>query len=320
MPDVVLYKANTSPSVVDTITVNGLPQDLTGSTVKLQARDPRSNTLVLNVGGGQIVLSNQTTNKGQLTYTPVAGDVTTAYQVPPLVAWWDVTLPSGAVQDTPETFHIFIRDHGQARSTDLSTVTEVKQALRITESARDDEIQTMISNASAMILRYCDREFAPASTATTRTFPVDISGGQLVVELNPYDLRAATTVTLSPEGAATVLDATMYSLEPVNAPDGVYKRIRLSPFIGGVISTWALKFGYAKIAITGSWGYLIVPDDVRMACTRTVASWIDVAYGAYASQDVYGDDPRMTMARAESTFGLPLAVQRLLSTYRRMVP
>jgi hypothetical protein len=318
--DQVLYKGNASPSIVDTIKVGGVGFSLTGSTVKLQARDPRSNTLVLNVGGAQIVQGNQGTSPGLVTYTPNTTDTAVAYQVPPLVAWWNVTLPSGAIQDTPETFHIFIRDHGQARSTDLATITEVKQALRITETARDDEIQTMISNASVMILRYVDREFAPASTATTRTFPIDITGGDLVVELNPYDLRSVTTMTLSPEGAATVLDSTMYQLEPVNNPDGTYKRVKLSPFIGGIISTNALKFGNARLAITGSWGFLVVPDDVRMACVRTVASWIDVSYGAYASNDVFGDDPRMTQARAESTFGLPLAVQRLLSTYKRMVP
>lgn len=321
MADQILYRGNTSPGIVDTIKVAGVPIDLTGYTVSLQARDPRTSTLVLNVSGAQIVLANQTTNKGQLTYTPVAGDTAVAYQVPPLVAWWHTVSPGGAIQDTPETFHIFIRDHAQARTTDLCTITDVKQAGRITEQARDDEIQSMISNASVMIQRYCDREFAPPSTGVTRTFPIDITGGDLVVELNPYDLRVATTVTLSPEGAANVLVAgTGYNLEPVNASDGVYKRVRLSPFIGGIISPLALRFGYAQLAITGNWGYAIVPDDVKTGCIRTVQSWIDVAYGAYASHDMYGDEPRQTYATPESTYGLPVAVQRLLSTYRRMVP
>lgn len=320
MPDQVLYQNNTSPSIVDTIKVAGLPVDLTGYTISLQARDPRTNTLVLNVSGAQIVIANQTTNKGQVTYTPVAGDTAVVYEVPPLVAWWHTVAPGGAVQDTPETFKLFIRSHGQARATDLCTITDVKQASRIPETARDDEIQAMISNSSVMIMRYCDREFAPASTGVTRTFPVDITGGDLVIELNPFDLRVATTVTLSPEGAATVLTSAFYQLEPVQAPDGVYKRIKLSPFLGGIISPTALKFGNTLLAITGNWGYAIVPDDVKVACIRTVQSWIDVAYAAYANRDVFSDEIRQTFPTAESTYGLPLAVQRLLSTYRRMVP
>jgi hypothetical protein len=316
MADVVLYVGNTSPSVVDTILVNGSAIDLTGSTIRFQARDPRSNTLVINAGGGQITILNQTTNKGGVQYDPASGDVATSYEVPPLVGWWDVTLPSGRVQDTPETFNVYIRAHGQARSGDLCTVTDVRKHLRIiADHTRDDEIQAKISRASPMINRWCGREFAPSSTGVTRTFPIDVSGGDLVVELDPYDLRAATTVTLSPEGAATVLTSSQYSLEPVNAPDGVYKRIRISPFVGGVISTWALTFGYAKMSITGNWGFATVPDDVVQAAAVIIASWIDVAQGQYQSSDVFADLPRLTLPNPDAR-----SAWAILGAYKRMVP
>jgi hypothetical protein len=319
LSDVTLFKGNSSPLVSDTITVNGVAQDLTGCTISFQARDPRTSTLVLNVSGSQIVILNQTTNKGGVTYAPNSTDTAVAYVVPPLVGWWHVVLASGAVQDTPE-FNVYIQAHGPAATTDLCTLSDLKVATRITEQVRNGEIEAAITAASIMIMRYCDREFAPASTGVTRTFPIDISGGDLVVELNPYDLRTATTVTLSPEGAATVLTATQYSLEPVNNPDGTYKRIKISPFVGGIISVWALNFGYAKLSITGNWGFPAVPIDVKKACITTVQSWIDVAYAAYASRDAFSDEIRQTFPPPESTYGLPVSAQRMLSTYRRMVP
>jgi hypothetical protein len=314
MADVVLYKGNSSPTVSDTIKVGGVPQDLTGSTISFQARDPRTNTLVLDVSGAQITMLNQTTNKGGVTYAPNATDTAVAYQVPPLVGWWHVVLPGGAVQDTPETFNVYIRDHSAPRSTDLCTVTDVRQALRISaDQTRNDQIQSFISRGSPMIMRWLDMQIAPASTAVTYTFLVDITGGGLVVELNPYVLRAATTVTLSPEGAATVLATSQYSLLPQPNPDGIYKRIQLSPFLGGIISPTALIFGYSKLAITGNWGMATVPDDIVQAATVIIASWIDVAQGQYQGTEVFTDLPRLTLPNADAR-----SAWATLGAYKRM--
>jgi len=316
MPDQVLYVANTSPSITDTIKVNGVGFNLTGSTVKFQARDPRSNTLIINAGGAQITLGNQVTSPGSVTYTPVSGDVATAYEVPPLVAWWNVTLASGAVQDTPESFNLFIRPHGQSRAADLCTVTDVRQYLRITlDQSRNDLIQAFISRGSPAVMKWCGCEFAPASTGLTRTFPLDITGGDLTIELAPWSLRTASTVTLSPEGAATVLTTAQYSLEPVQAPDGVYKRVKLSPFLGGVISPTALTFGYSKVAITGNWGFATVPDDVVQAVATIVARWMDVAQGQYQSSDIFDTTMRQTLPPADVK-----SAWALLGNYQNMTP
>lgn len=319
MADQVLYVGNTSPSISDTIKVNGVGFNLTGSTVRFRARDPRSNTLVIDAGGSQITLGNQVTSPGSVTYTPVAGDVATAYEVPPLVAWWNVTLASGAVQDTPESFNLYIRPHNQSNAADLCTVTDVRQALRISiDQSRNDLIQAFIRRASPMIMRWCGCEFAPASTGLTRTFPIDITGGDLTVEFTvagPCSLRAATTVTLSPEGAATVLTSTQYSLEPITAPDGVYKRIKLSPFLGGVISPTALTFGYSKLSILGNWGYATVPDDVVQATAVIVASWLDVAQGQYQSGDIFDTNMRMTLPNPDAR-----SAWATLGNYRNMTP
>lgn len=54
-----------------TLRVDGVPIDLTGLTITLVMRR-QSGTAV--TPGGTIDILNQTTNKGQLTYTPVAAD------------------------------------------------------------------------------------------------------------------------------------------------------------------------------------------------------------------------------------------------------
>ena len=315
MADVIWYQNNASPAATDTITVGGTAVDLTGASVRFRARDPRNSTLVID----QAATITSPATAGKVSYTPTLTDTAVSYEVPPLVCWWQVTLSGGAVQDTPES-NLFIRAHAQARTADLCTVADVRQALRLTvDRTRDDLIQAYISNASVMIMRWTDREFAPASTGVTRTFQLDITGGDLVIELNPWDLRTATTVTLSPEATTPIiLTSAQYSLEPIRAPEGVYKRIKISPFLP-VITTTALVFGYAKVSIQGNWGFASVPDDVRQAAVRTVASWLDIAQGQYASSDIFADAPRVT-SPADPNYGLPLAAQRLLSTYRRMVP
>jgi hypothetical protein len=316
-PVIERFLGDTNVGIQDQILVGGSVFDFSGAGLPhLRVRAYNATTQLMDVTAAW---SSITT--GQVQYTPGAGDViiTTAGLY---TAWWYVpSMPTGKPQTGPP-FYILVSDPlAVPTNADLCTIQDVRSTmeLQVADQTRDPVIAQYISDASQAIMRYTDREFAPASTGLTRTFAIDISGGDLVVELNPYDLRVATTVTLSPEGVATVLDSTMYSLEPVTNPDGVYKRIAISPFVGGVISTWALKFGYAKLAIQGNWGYATVPLDVKVATVQTVRSWLDRSVTAWGLRDTVDLGPGMN-PQADGSYGIPPSALRTLSTYRRMVP
>jgi hypothetical protein len=207
-------------------------------------------------------------------------------------------------------------------SIDLCTVADVKASMEppITTTVRDGIIQTAITAASRRIMSWCDREFAPATGAATRRFPIDVTqnaNGGFVADLAPFDLRSATAVSLHPESTAPVaLSAANfdYALEPLPNQDGTYYRLRISPYFS-MISSFANRFNYALIDISGAWGFSSVPEDVNRACVLTVRSWIRQNPKAYAFPDqnaVEGVQPE-----APQTFTLPGGALMLLDHYKR---
>lgn len=189
------------------------------------------------------------------------------------------------------------------------------------DTTRDAEISDQITRASDAIMRYCDREFAPASTSVTRRFKVDRVPGA-VIELAPYDLRTTSSVSLNPETSSPValVATTDYLLEPLQSISGTYSRIRLAP-ASPIYSTVSVKFGYALVDVTGSWGFASVPASVAEACMRTVASWMDRAMQGYGGQDSQLGDPRMLYpGSVDSAYGIPSGALRLLAPWKRWVP
>lgn len=137
----VIFKGNRSPSIADTIKVNGAAFDLAGSTVKLKMRAEGSATL--KVDASATVVSAPA---GTVRYDWANADVNTAADY---VAWWEVTLPSGKTQDTPE-FDVTVAAH--APGTRFATAEEFGDRLGITlttaEQARAD---TLLDTATGLI-------------------------------------------------------------------------------------------------------------------------------------------------------------------------
>lgn len=313
---VVLYQNNTSPSVTDVISVNGTAEDLTGATVSFRARDPRLSTTVID-NSANVTLLNQTTTPGGVQWDPQASETATAYVSPPLVGWWHIVLAGGHVQDTPE-FPVYILPHAEVSSSDLCTLNDFREIsqIPISDRKRDQLVQNMIPIASDAITRYSRREFAPVAGTVTLRFQVD----NLTVNLDPHDLRSVSSVSLNPESSApiTITSPTQYTLEPVGAPWGTYQYLRLSRTNLSWYSTTLINYGYALVDIAGQWGFGTVPPAVKMACVRTIESWVDRAQAAYGVQD-FADDPRGVAPAYESAYGIPPGARRLLAPFCRTV-
>lgn len=204
---------------------------------------------------------------------------------------------------------------------DWITRDELKTQLEISGTARDVLIDAAITAASRALNRRSGREVTPQTDGATRLFPVEIRvvrGDMLRVDLHPYDLRAATTVTVNPEASApNVLTAgTDYMLWPLGGrkQTGTYTSLRLSNYITSLWSTSADNFGIVQLEVLGDWGIwntADVPEDVKRACVVTVGSWIDKAIAEYGNQ--FGDAPRVMQASMFDGYAVPRAALNLLA-------
>jgi hypothetical protein len=309
-----IWQSNTSPSLTDTIKVNGVAFDLTASTVKLRMRlATAAPTDVLKIDTAATVVSAVA---GTVRYDWVAGDVDTAGEY---VAWWHVTLPSTKVQDSDE-FTIVIAEHG-LRSGNLCSLADVRNSLELpdAETTRDNLILGLIPVASQMICQWAEREFAPSSAAgVKRRIEIDSrSLNSRIVDLAPYDLQTATLVQLSPESSSptTLTAGTDYELTPTVQPadEPVYTSLRLSNYLN-IVPTNLLRFNFAYMDITGTWGFPSVPAVVSEACSDAVSAWCrrDVSSLGLQLQD------GMTLApEFIASYDLPISAIRKIQNYRR---
>jgi len=304
-----LFKGNRSPSISDTVTVNGAAFDLTSATVKFQMRAEGGSAVAIDEAAVVVVAAS-----GTVRYDPSAAFA--ALAAGDYVAWWQVTLPSAYKQDTAE-FQVEILEHTPVVTSQLCALTDVREALELPASdrGRDRLIETYIAAASGQIIREYEREFAPVTASQLRVFDYIPNRGGLL-PLTPYDLRSTSLVRLNPEEASpTTLTAnTSYRLYPTNPNDSVYTHLVLNGSLT-FTSTMFREFGVARVEVTGAWGYASVPAPVQQACVVTVASWLRRDFTGYANLNL--DDPTQLAAELGVNYSLPPAARRLLAPYKR---
>lgn len=203
-------------------------------------------------------------------------------------------------------------------SYDLTTLAAVRETLELPagDTSRDALIGTLIGDMSKAIIREVDREFAPVTASATRRFR--LGNNSLTLDLSPYDLRTASSVTLNPESAnSTVLTATTdYQLIPFQPQDGTYLGVKFASNLTNLhTSDTARDFGYTLVDIAGAWGFASVPDDVERACIIAVTASLRRDITEFAIAGI--DEPQAIAPEGPATHALPPASRRLIAGYRR---
>lgn len=279
-------------------------------------------TLGVRVTDGVGGTSVARTTSGILEYPAGSGVYTATLTAPATGGQYLVVWDSGGASPQYAAEELTVNTTGSSEvvpsGTALCTLSDVRAFLELPagDTGRDTLISDAINPVSAAITRYCQREFTPTTNAT-RIFRLDV--GQLKVDLAPYDLRTASTVTLHPEQASpiTLTATTQYQLQPLPPSLGVYSSVRLAGNLANLFQSDSARFfGYAQVSISGDWGFASIPTDVRRAAVIAVASAIRRDVPALDLGDVLADPRQMTPDRPIN-YALPAASLRMLSPFKR---
>lgn len=189
----------------------------------------------------------------------------------------------------------------------LTTLSEVKSILRITDSVDDSLLETCIEAASRQIETHCERVFT-SGTATRVYAPQD----SFITETD--DIISISTIKTS-SAADGVFDitwtATDYQLEPLNGLSGglqaPYTRIRA---VGDYLFTTSAE--EATVQVVGVFGYgTAIPVDVKQACNLMAIRQFK-RYDSPLGVAGFGDIGVVRVSRVDPD------IESLLSPYRKV--
>src|SRR6266496_789196 len=204
---------------------------------------------------------------GKVRYDWAALDVDT---VDFYLGWWQVTLPSGKLQDSPE-FLIEVRDHAPEAFTYVE-LEEFKSTSELSgTSFADADIRGALVSASRAVDSDTGRRFYLDADATqVRYYNGDWRNSKLSID----DLVVLTSLKTDDDGsgsyATTWTLTTDFVLDPANAPadSRPYTKILIP-------SRSAKRFPDScyypnAVKVTGQFGWTVVPENVKIA-TRLLA-------------------------------------------------
>jgi hypothetical protein len=192
----------------------------------------------------------------------------------------------------------------------LCTVQDVKQYVDAPDDTKDGLYARLINAASQAIHREAGREFKPVGAQpSTRTFDLpDLwqtrqrYGYSYDVEID--DLADLDTVAFADWYGNTVTYAGTVTALPRNRED--WEPITCLRFTGGYYIP-----AEGTVAVTGTWGFPKVPEDIRQACVVTVATW-DARDVSKFSATFSLDENRVELPHV-----LPRQVQETVDAYKR---
>ncbi|MBA3689781.1 MAG: hypothetical protein H0W82_00010 [Actinobacteria bacterium] len=192
----------------------------------------------------------------------------------------------------------------------LCSVDDVRAFLDkpVGDVAQDDTIQGFIARASDVIRTWTGREFVAAGiNPATRLFDVGGYNGSREVPIG--DLASTPT-------AVGVVDADGVSVSTVAVATNVVA-LPLARGPGDPITSLRLRSAVALsgsylLSVTGTWGFPLIPGDVRQACITTVGIWMRRDIQAFTQTFNVSED------RLERPEALPSAARAMLNHYLRI--
>lgn len=145
------------------------------------------------------------------------------------------------------------------------TLSELKAALRLTDSTDDALLENAIEGASRRIDGYCGRFFYKTASTAILMYPFNSYVQPLANDVANSSVTVKTDTTGDGTFDQTWVQGTDYQLEPLNASlEGKpYQRIVA---IGGKTFPQQFTPNRPLVQVTAEWGWEAIPDDIREAC------------------------------------------------------
>jgi hypothetical protein len=190
------------------------------------------------------------------------------------------------------------------------SLSELKAALRITDSVDDSLLNAAITSASAYVDQYCERTFAVGTATSSRIYvptgrfePLQVDDVQTISEVAIDENTDGTYST-----ALGLLD---YQRHPLNTSvaGATYPTTSLLPTGNGYWPVWR---GRATVRVTGVYGWPVVPAAVKEA-TLLQASRLFTRLDSPLGVAGFGD-----MGIMRVSFRGDPDVQMLLAPFRKL--
>lgn len=171
------------------------------------------------------------------------------------------------------------------------SLADLKNAIGISDTTDDDDLEDAVEAASRDIDDYCgkgrkfwqdasvvERSYYPSQASRLVVDDISTATGLLVDVDTDDDGSFSTSLTIN----------TDFVLEPVNAaaefPVRPWTSIRL---LGGTLSSWSrLSSGRPYVRVTAKFGWSAVPEQVRRACilqAKTLFKAPDTTFGTFTA-------------------------------------
>lgn len=254
------WVGNVLPAITQTIETDGLPVDLSGSTVKFKMRPVGSATLKIDADAAFVTDGKD----GQVAYAWADEDVDTAGFY---LAWWTVD----ESQDVAEAVVEF-RTHSPAEQPAYVELEVFKVTANLTgQTYADTDIQTSLLTASRAIDEATDRRFYldPDNTSVRVYSPTS----RFILQVD--DIVDVQAVKIDRGGTGTFSETwtlgQQYVLDPSNAPQDFkpWETIRVRKTNG--YHRAYLPCSDDAVQVTGQFGWAEVPSGIKTATTIIAA-------------------------------------------------
>ena len=187
-----------------------------------------------------------------------------------------------------------------------ATLTQLKSALRLTDSIDDTNLTLALNSAEEAINAWCGRTFGSAGTVDSTRYYAAGKADDVEVD----DLTSITTVEWSRDGS-TWTATTDYQAEPLNRyTDGMTWPITRLRTINAF--AWPVMNGVQTVRVTGVYQFGSIPSSVTQAAVLQ-ASRVFARLSSPLGVAGFADGIGGMYVRG----GLDVDVQQLLMPYRR---